>query len=290
MIELPIEAVEPSIIDPRVLLLYSFPKIGKTPCLAQLPKCLILDLEGGTDAIKAVKVTIIGLTHKRAIDGGPETEEQLKARHATKRYYLSEVIAQLRSFNPYRYLAVDTVSKLQLWCEEDALYMYMKTTIGKYYNRYTDEDYQLSGGACMPGALKPRNQWQGVLELPKGAGYYYLQLSVRKWLGYLKELTPTLIISGHVKLNTLVNKLGKEVEGKDLDLMGKIKTDVTGLISDAVGYVHREGNKNFVSFQPLDEVRCGCRIPHLEGKDLLLSEKLEDGTIKTYWKNIFKEL
>ncbi len=286
MIELPTENIAPTITDPRVLALYSFPKVGKTPCIAKLPKCLILDLEHGTDLISATKVTIIGLTHKRI----NETPEQLEARHKIKEYYLSEIIAALREKNPYKYIAVDTITVLADWCEEDATYMYMASVIGKNFNKYDEDDFQKSGGRLIPGTYKPKNEWASVLTLPKGAGHPWLWKSFTKWLDYLRALKVTIILAGHVKLSTITKKLGQEVEGKDLELSGKLKTIVTAQMADAIGYMYREGNKNFISFEPSDEIRCGCRVPHLEGKNLLISEKLDDGTIKVYWENIFKDL
>lgn len=286
MMQLPLTKIKASVIDPRVLILYSFPKVGKTPCIAELPNCLILDLEGGTDLIDAIKVTIIGLTHKRAY----ENEAQIEARHKTGRFYLSEVLRELNTHNPYSYIALDTITVLANWCESDATHMFMESVLGKHFNRYTEADFQLTGGKVVAGTLKPLNEWASVLTLPKGAGHAWLWKSFTKWLDYLRALKVPIILTGHVQLSTIAKKTGQEVENKDLELSGKLRTIATALMADAIGYMYRDGNKNFVSFKPSDEIRCGCRVPHLEGKEILLSEMTEDKTLKVYWENIYTEL
>lgn len=302
MVELPTALVEPLLQDPRCLLIYSKPKVGKTPCAVQLPNSLTIDLEGSTDYLAAPKVKVIGLKPPSEKDWiSAETTEQVAYRHGRvdikglpkhPEYYLTEVIMALQQ-KPlmYKYGVLDTITKLAEWCEHDATLMYMRSPIGKNFNRWSEEDQSLSGGTNIKGYIKPLGKWESVLTLPKGAGYMWLRESFVKWLGYIQPLFKTLILLGHVKINmTTSKKNGAEVENKDLDLSGQLKNITTGQIADANGYLYRQGRKNYLSFQPSDELYCGSRIAHLEGKEILLSEKLDDGTIKVYWHNIFKEL
>lgn len=282
MIKLPTAPTPPSIVNPRVLVIYSKPKTGKTPCFAQLKDNLILDLEGGTDLVSATKLSIIGLKPPQ------ETPEQQQARWKTEKYYLSEVITTLRQGHPFKFLTLDTVTVFETWLEKEATLMYMGSPIGKNFNRWTTEDQVALQGQVQAGMLKPETKWESVLTLPKGSGYQWLRDAFNKWMGYLQPLAPTLIISGHVKLVSLVKKDGKETDAKDLDLTGKIKQLTTALIADATGYMYRDGKKNFISFVASEDSASGSRVPHLEGRDILISEKLDDGTIKTYWENIFQ--
>jgi len=288
MIELPTGLVEPEFIDPRVMVIYSIPKSGKTSIAAQLPNSLILDLEGGTDLIRAPKVNIIGLKHDPF--STPETEEQKAARHARKKYYLNEVIIQLKQGHPYQYIVIDTATTLEDWCEYDGTCMYMQSPMGKSWNRWDADDQIKSGGKKIEGQLKPKNEWRSVITMGKGYGYQWLNKSYEKWINGIRPLAPTLIIHAHIKLKLILKKEGKEVEAKDLDLTGQIKQLTAGLMADSIGYFHREGDKGYISFQTSEEVICGSRAKHLEGKDILVSEKQEDGTIKTYWHNIFTKL
>ena len=42
--------------NPKNLIMFGLPKVGKTTALAQLPDCLIVDLENGTDYIEGYTV------------------------------------------------------------------------------------------------------------------------------------------------------------------------------------------------------------------------------------------
>ena len=55
-IVLPTSKVAPESLSPKNLIIFSKPKTGKTSLLAELPDCLILDLEGGSKYLNAMKV------------------------------------------------------------------------------------------------------------------------------------------------------------------------------------------------------------------------------------------
>lgn len=299
MVILPTQKIVATQIDPRVLIMYSMPKVGKTTILASLPNCLILDSQGGTDMVDAMKIRVIGL--KPDPYSPPETPEMVEDRHAKQQYYLSEIIVALRAeiVNlggkfPYQFGAFDVITDFEDWCEYEATIMYMASPQGRSWNRWDEDDVlagaRVDGKPVTPGTLKPKFKWDSVLKLGKGYGYQWLREAYRKWIDFLKPLFPTLVLSGHVRLVTTVKKEGKEVESKDLDLTGKNKQYTTGHLADVTGYLHRDGGKCYISFIASDEVICGSRCPHLEGQDILISEKMKDGTIKTYWNNIFKQL
>jgi hypothetical protein len=287
---LPTQKIPPQTKNPNVLVIYSIPKTGKTSALADLEGCLILDFEGGTKSLNAMSVNIIGLA--KPVKEAPDVT---KARHEFKdtkgttrpQLYLSEVIDELRKSNPYKYIAMDTITKYEDMCIYDATITYMKSPIGKNFNRYDEEDFRLSGGRVQIGALKPKEEWDSVLSLSRGAGYAWLRESYEKYINELVKLGKPVILCAHIKTSALTSKEGREVEGKDLNLTGKIKDTTSALIADSIGYIYREGKKNYISFQPSDEVKSGSRSKHLSGKVLLLSEELEDGTIKTFWENIY---
>lgn len=287
LITLPDKPVPALFEDPRVMVIYSLPKTGKTPCAAALPNSIIFDFEGSTDMIAAVKLKIIAL--KPPPEG--ETDEAAVARRKLGQYYFSEAILAIRA-NPgkYKFGIFDTITKLADWCILDATLAYMSSPIGKNFNRYTLADQIATNGKVGEGMLKPRKEWDMVTILPKGLGWSFVWEAYEKWINFIRELIPHVILNGHIKTSAMVNKAGKEVDSKDLDLMGKLKGITTGMMADAIGYMYRAGNKNFISFKPTDEVQCGSRVPHLEGKDILISEKLEDGSLKFYWENIYKGL
>tara|TARA_R110000822_G_scaffold60323_1_gene150371 strand:- start:5422 stop:6177 length:756 start_codon:yes stop_codon:yes gene_type:complete len=243
-IVLPTALVPGTTKSPENLIIYSKPKTGKTTMLSKLKDCLIIDLEKGTNKIDAMKVQASNLT---------ELHNIIKAVEASP--------------HKYKYVAVDTVTELEAWCEWDATVMYMKTPMGKNFNRVQDPK---------TGELKvlPKSQWDSVLSLAKGAGYLYLRNSFKKWMNMLLNLAPHVIFVAHVK-DSHIEKKGKEVSVKDLDLTGKIKM-ITAQKADAIGYVYWEGEELTISFSSEDGLEAGSRCTHLK-----------DSVIPFEWNRIF---
>jgi|TARA_R110000744_G_scaffold46917_3_gene103578 hypothetical protein len=210
---------------PKNLVIYGAPKIGKTSALADLDNCLIIDLEDGSDMLEALKVKAHNLTELSAIG---------KAIHAEGK--------------PYKYVAIDTISKLEEWCEEEAKQIYMMTPMGKTFEQKN------------PGA--------SVLSLPNGGGYLYLRMAYKRWLERLNTLADHIILVGHLK-DKMLEKKGKEVAVKDLDLTGKIK-NITCADADAVGYIYREDDITMISFDSMGDIAAGSRCDHLKGQTMPL--------------------
>lgn len=246
---LPTEKVPKKTESPENLIIYGKPKSGKTTKLAELDDCLIIDLENGTNKIDALKVQVNSLQD------------------------LSKLItAMKRSEKKYRYVAIDTITRLEEWCEWDATWMYMKSLQGKNFNRYPDK-FESDGGLTP----LPRSQWESVLSLPKGAGYLWLRNSFNKWKSLLKDLAPHVIFVAHVKDSSLEVK-GKEVACRDIDLTGKLKT-ITAADADGIGYVYWEEGVQMISFVTKDGAEAGTRCPHLAGKSMPFD-----------WKEIFIDM
>ncbi len=213
------------------MIIYGPPKIGKTTVLSQLEGCLIIDLEAGSDMVDALKVQANNLKELGEIG--------------------KEIIKQGK---PYKYIAIDTISKLEEWCEDEAKKLYMTTPMGKNF--------------------ETKNPGMSVLSLPNGGGYLYLRIAYKKWLDRLNKLADHVILVGHLKDKQLEKK-GKEVAVKDLDLTGKIK-QITCANADAVGYIYREDDETMISFNSLEDVTAGSRCAHLKGETMPLE-----------WSNIF---
>lgn len=208
------------------MIIYGPPKIGKTTVLSQLKDCLIIDLEQGSDMVDALKIKVNNL--KELAEVGKEIIKQGK---------------------PYKYIAIDTISKLEEWCEDEAKKLYMATPMGKNF--------------------ETKNPGMSVLTLPNGGGYLYLRMAYKKWIDRLNKLADHVILVGHLK-DKMLEKKGKEVAVKDLDLTGKIK-QITCANADAVGYIYREDEQTMVSFDSLNDVTAGSRCDHLKGKTMPLN-------------------
>ena len=219
--ELPKKVVKASRKSPKNMIIYGPPKIGKTTVLSQLKDCLIIDLEDGSDMVDALKVKVNNLKE------------------------LGEVgKAIIKEGKPYKYIAIDTISKLEEWCEADAKVLYMQTPMGKNFDQKK------------PGA--------SVLSLPNGAGYLYLRIAYKQWIDRLNKLADHVILVGHLK-DKMLEKKGKEVAYKDLDLTGKIR-NITCANADAIGYVFRENDTTMISFDSLGDIQAGSRCDHLKGQ------------------------
>ena len=224
--ELPKEKVKASRKSPKNMIIYGPPKIGKTTVLSQLDNCLIIDLEDGSDMVDALKVKANSLKDLQAIGG--------------------EIMKQGR---PYKYVAIDTISKLEEWCEQYAKAIYQKTPMGKNFD--------------------VKKEGLSVLSLPNGAGYLYLRMAYKEWIDKLNRLADHIILVGHLK-DKMLEKKGKEVAVKDLDLTGKIK-QITCANADAVGYIYRDEDKTMISFNSLEDVTAGSRCAHLKGATMPLT-------------------
>lgn len=252
-IELPIKKKEPEHLNPRKLLIYSIPKAGKTTLMAELENNLILDLDNGSGFVESMSLPVNNMADLRQV---------IKA------------LIEGKKANPpiqYNYITIDTVTKLEELVLPLAKDLYRKTSMGKKFD-YDDQGNDLNS--------------QTVLNLPQGAGYMYLREAfetVRKALENLP--VKGIIYVGHLK-EKFLEKSGREVMAKDIDLTGKLKSILCADV-DAIGYLYRSNNQTYITFKTSDDVLCGGRSPHLKNKDLLIGEMSEEGIFKAYWDNIF---
>lgn len=252
MIELPKERIKASRINPRKIILFGKPKIGKSTALAGLDNCLMIDLEGGTDYLDALKIDVLKISKEKDL---PPIK------------ILQEVIKQIKEANQkagkfvYKYGAIDTISVLEDMVLPVALKMYLGTVQGRNF------------------------QGNNVLDLPNGAGYQYTRAALWLVLEQLEQCFETLIILGHLK-DKLLEKEGKEMNERGLDLIGKSASILSANV-DAIGYMYREDNQTLVNFKPSESVTCGSRCEHLKDKKIVLIESDKDGKLTINWNEIF---
>ena len=80
--------------NPKVLLLYGAPKVGKTTVLSQLKDCLIIDTEQGANMIEGY------------------VEE------ANSREELINILQKAKEGHEYQYVAIDTIDKVADWADK----------------------------------------------------------------------------------------------------------------------------------------------------------------------------
>jgi len=226
--------------------------------LAALPNSLIIDLEDGAENYECASINVRAICLKE--DKTPLT-------------VLGEVTQALKkSYQDgfrYDYIIIDTTTALEAIARDYATTLYKKTLMG---NKFKGTDV--------------------VSELPNGQGYDFLRKAFEKIYNQFVGLaSKCLILSGHVK-NASINKEGKDLQARDIQLTGKLKTIVCQ-DADAIGYLYRDGNstRNILSFKTLEQdLATGARPFYLSGEDFIISKKIENGTIKTNWELIFPSI
>lgn len=243
--------------NPRLLVIYSKPKMGKSTFCAALDDNLIIDLDkGGYRALEAMVVPASSYTELR------EIAISLDA----KKKELGKV--------PYRFITLDNSTHLEEYCLYYALLLYRQTQQGKEFGNYTDKD----GKTVF-------NKKADVRQLPRGGGYLYVREAVKRAIEMFMPYCETLILIGHVK-DSLINKDGKEMSEMSLDLSGRLSDIICG-DADAVGFMRREGNQSIISFKTSGDLNKGARPKHLREKEFVVVEELENGELKVNTKEIF---
>lgn len=108
--ELPKTRIKAEYKSPKISIIYSKPKSGKTTAVSLIENNLILDLENGSDFVDAIKI---------------------KANSAEDIRLIGEEI--LKQEKPYRYITVDTITALEDIALPVALNMYKSTPMGKTF-------------------------------------------------------------------------------------------------------------------------------------------------------------
>jgi len=253
---------EPKFKNPRIQLIYSVPKAGKTNIVSHLENHLILELEpGGADYITG------------------------RIQDINKPSEFNEILEAIKN-SPEKvcdYLIIDTITRLDEWSEIVGTYNYMKKPQGKKFNRIGETD-----------TGQPINhtdaRFETVHTLGQGYGYQYSREVMTSWYDKLLELIALekvtyIILLAHVKDKLIESRNGDSIESIDINLTGKVKSIYTSRV-DAVGHYYRDKNKGHISYNNEYKVVCGGRCPHLNG-NILISEKQTDNSIKTFWENIY---
>jgi hypothetical protein len=120
--------------------------------------------------------------------------------------------------------------------------------------------------------------------------YEWLRLAFKMLYGTLDGcFNKSMIITGHIKLTSFA-KQGKEIQARDIQLTGKLKTLICQQ-ADAIGFLYRNKDKaeNILSFKTSEaDLATGARPDHLKNSEFVISE-LKDGKLITHWNKIFLE-
>lgn len=269
---LPDEITYASNPNPRDLVIIGIPKIGKGTIIGSLTKeknAIVFDLErGGYEYIDARKVSIY--------DTDSTSFEEAFKNYVKLRNLL------LGSKGKYEFLAIDGLSDLDMLAEYGGTRLYMDSIIGKKFNREVDKATNRILGIYE--YTSP--EWKSVLTLPDGAGYMW----TRKWfleqVEIFRQISPYRLYAAHISDKLVKDNGREEVVGSEIALTGKLKSIFAAKVTSLAKLV-AEDNKRYLNFDVLnDSILAGSRNPKLSGK-ILISEKEKDGTVKTFWSNIY---
>lgn len=249
----------------RDLVIISIPKVGKSALLGSLTEAknaLIFDLEKhGYDFIPARKISIY--------DSNETTLWQAFQNYIKYRDLL------LENKGKYDFLAIDGLSDLDVLSEIGGTLLYMNTVQGKSFNiengkklEYGDPKFKL------------------VTSLPDGAGFQHTRNWFLQQIEYFRQISPYRVYAAHVTDKLIRENQKEEVAGSEIALTGKLKTIFAAKVT-ALAKLTAEDNKRYLSFDVANNgIIAGSRNPKLSGK-ILISEKQKDGSIKTFWENIY---
>jgi hypothetical protein len=121
--------------------------------------------------------------------------------------------------------------------------------------------------------------------LPNGAGWLYCRQAIKEMIDMFRPYCETLILVAHVK-DKQIKRDGKEMSEMSVDLAGKAADIICGE-ADAIGFIYREGNKTYISFEGGDDTIKEARPLHLRGKKFCVAESDENNNVKVDMSKIF---
>lgn len=262
-IVLPTERRKAQNYNPKLLILFGLPKSGKSSCVASLDNNLIIDLEDGYRALDVMLVKAADIYDIFAVKAALE-----KKMKETKTL-------------PYRFITIDNATRLEEFCLLYAAALYRKTPQGQNWGMLRDKDNNVirKDGKMVPD---PKAD---VRLLPNGSGYLYIRMAMKEVVHMFQPYCETLILVCHVK-DKQIQLNGVESSKLLVDLAGKTGDIICGE-ADAVGYVYREGNKTYISFEGgAGDIR-EARPLHLRGRQFVVGESDKDNILKMDMNKIF---
>ena len=265
MIELPTERSKVETYNPRLLIIFGKPKSGKSSFVAAIDDNLIIDLEDGYRALSVMKVQ------------ARTAKDMQEIRNA--------IIAKGKELHkaPYKYITIDNATRLEEMSVTLAAELYRATPMGSNWGYVIDQKGMVvkdpKTGKLM---IDPKAD---VRQLANGAGWLYMRKAIRQLIDMFKPLCETLILVCHVK-DKQIRKNGEEMSEMAVDLAGKTGDIICGE-ADAVGYLYRDSNKTFISFEGGDNTIREARPLHLRGKKIEVAHSDEDNNVIVDMNKLF---
>lgn len=292
---------ELSLESPRNLVIVSFPKMGKTYNMVNVPNFLIGDAESGAAYFKAKnRVNLLSYNDKEFVKIGSgayipggiyETVDELNAVNKMSEYWslyarmekensakekkvlYSELIAHLQGMK-FPVFVIDTITSMQELNNAAAL------------AEYNDSH---PGQKVLKTHIKRVDEFGGVQHIRRN--FAGLKSFIEN------NAAPFIIWNGHVAEKRRTIKKGEsDISAVDIALDGILSYTFTAR-ADSVCVMYRNEEGCFLDFTKKDESDLGSRPQHVSNKVIKIADLnkvdangvvLEKG--KTYWNKIYPEL
>lgn len=191
-ITLPTTKIPAETQDPKYLILFGLPKVGKTTVLSTLENNLILDFENGSTYVDALKIKIDNLQT------------------------LKEVIKAIKEANkPYKYITIDTITAVEEMAKPVALNLYRNSPVySEKYANVTDIT-RLPNGS---GYSFLRQAVEAIVDLIASATENIIIC------GHVKDVSLNENLEGSVKDLDITGKLKRILSAKS-DAIGFVHRD-----------------------------------------------------------------
>ena len=191
-IELPTSKIPAATQDPKNLIIFGLPKVGKTTILSTLENNLILDFEEGSDFVDALKIKI----------------------HSLKE--LKEVCKAIKDAGkPYKFITIDTVTAVEEMAKLVAIALYQSSAM--FSEKYADikDPAQLPNGS---GYTFWRQAIESIISLIGSCSDHLIIC------GHVKDAKLDENTSGSLKTLDLTGKVSRILSAKS-DAIGFVHRD-----------------------------------------------------------------
>lgn len=121
--------------DPKNLIIFGLPKVGKTTVLSTLENNLILDMEDGSDYVEALKIKVKTLSE------------------------LKEVVKTIKAEGcPYKFITIDTITAVEEMAKPLAIKLYQDSPL------YSDKYANVKDPAALPNG-SGWNFWREAIQM-----------------------------------------------------------------------------------------------------------------------------
>ncbi len=267
-----------SVHQPRTLLIMSPPKTGKTVITANLTT----EFAPGDSQV----ISIGDEDNYNVVDANYEHFNTLTSFEK----YLDDLIKD----QPFTFIAYDNLSALDEWCEYYGTLAYMGSSMGKNFNLKARQVNERAVGPRFNTKtyaqyfLKGDPEFMSVYSLAKGSGYLWGRSVSDRIMRKMSQSAKHVIFLGHIKMNDdTKDDSGKVVRSEFLAYTGKAGTKIVQE-ADVVSSMYRKKGEGYLSFKHgSTDMNAGCRFAYLEGQQVLISNKEEDGTITVNWDLVY---